>query len=179
MLVISEQPLKWLERHAAREGARSLAFVAFASANSRTFQQRSTHFAAAQSNSFRMTSLYKPQNNFRRDRRPGRIVSRGTPLESKDSAENRFQKPAKNKSLRITSLYKRKNNCPGITFLQKKVGGRGLWAHFSGHSLNQEDLSRSGSNASNSLLCPTPAVSLGSGKHSLPRWEDMIMCSPI
>ena len=96
-----------------------------------------THrFAAAQSNSFRMTLLYKSQNNFRRDRRPGRIVSGETLLESAHSAENRFQKPAKNKSLRITSLYKRKNNCPGITLLQKKVGGGGLWAHFLGHSLN-------------------------------------------
>ena len=128
MLEISEQPTKLLERRAPREGARSLAFVPFASANSRTFQQRSTHFAAAQSNSFRMTLLYKFQNNFPRDRRPGRILCGETLLESANSAENRSQKPAQNKSLRITSLYKRKNNCPGITLLQKKVGGGAVGA---------------------------------------------------
>lgn len=88
-----------------------------------------THrLAAAQSNSFRMKLLYKSQNNFRRDRRPGRIVSGETLLESAHSAENHFQKPAKNKSLRITSLYKRKNNCPGITLLQKRVGVWGMGA---------------------------------------------------
>jgi hypothetical protein len=123
MLEISEQPTKLLERRAPREGAHSLAFVSFASAHSWTFEQLSHRFALARSNSFRMKLLHKSKNNFRRDRRPGRIVSRGTLLESADSGENRFQKPAKNKSLRITSLYKRKNNCPGITLLQKKVGG--------------------------------------------------------
>jgi len=83
------------------------------------------HFAPAQSNSFRMTLLYKSKNNFRRNRRPGRIVRRESLLESAHSVDNRVQKPANNKSLRITLLYKRRNNCPGITLLQKKVGGGG------------------------------------------------------
>jgi hypothetical protein len=127
----------------------------------RAFKQPSHPSTAAQSNSFRMRLLYKSQNNFYRDRRSGRILSRRTLLESARSGENRFQKPASNKCPRITFLYKRKNNCPGITLLQKKVGGGGLRAHFLGHSLNQENLSRSERNASNSLLCPAPAISLG------------------
>lgn len=142
MLEISEQHIS-LPAHRAPRALSSPAVV-LASLNSRTFEQpfailweprRSisrgraalkTHpFAAAQSNSFRMTLLYKSQNNFRRDLRPGRIVTGESLLESAHTGESRFQKPAKNKSLRITSLCKRKNNCPGITFLQKKVGGGG------------------------------------------------------
>ena len=140
---------------ASRVGLSSPAVVPLASLTSRTRKQpfatllesrRSTirgkaslqihPFTATQSNSFRMTLLYKSQNNFRRNRPPGRIVGGKSLLESAHTAENRFQKSAKNKSLRITLLYKRRNNCPGITLLQKKVGGGGLWAHFLGHSLN-------------------------------------------
>jgi hypothetical protein len=144
MLEISEQRMSLPLHRAPRAAVSSLAVVRLRSLNSRTFGQpfaillesrrskirgkaslQTRPFAAAQSNSFRMKLLYKSQNNFRSDNRPGRIVSQETLLESADSAENRSQKPAKNKSLRITSLYKRKNNCPGITLLQKNVGGGG------------------------------------------------------
>src|SRR5579872_3070839 len=133
MLGISEQHIRLPESLAPRAGLSSLA-VALPSPNSRTFGQlfailwesrhskirskasSQTHrFAAAQSNSFRMTSLYKRRNDFCGDRRPGRIVGRESLLESADSGENRFQKSTKNKSLGITFLYNRKNNCPGIT----------------------------------------------------------------
>ena len=143
MLGIGVQPICLLKDRAARAGLSSPA-VALASPRSRALRQpvptllelrrsiirgraslKTDPFAAAQNNSFRMILLYKCQNNFRRDRRPGRILCGETLLESAHSSENRFEKPAKNKSLRITSLYKRKNNCPGITLLQKKVGGGG------------------------------------------------------
>jgi hypothetical protein len=143
MLGIGVQPICIREARAPRDGVPSLAVV-LACSNFPTRKQpfatllesrrseicgkasSQIHpFAAAQNNSFRMTLLYKFQNNFHGDRRPGRIASRGTLLESAHTGENRFGKPATNKSLRIISLYKRKNNCPGITLLQKKVGGGG------------------------------------------------------
>ncbi len=138
-----------------------------------------THpFATAQNNSFRMTLLHKHQNNFRRDHRPGRIPSRRTLLESAHSGDNRFEKNQQ----KISRLESHPCTNAKITALEshscKKRWGEGVWAHFSGHSLNQENLSGSEPNAPSSPLARR-AASVGSGKHSLPRPEDMIMCSPI
>src|ERR1700683_3398206 len=100
MLEVSEQHISLPAHRAPRDGVSSLALV-LACSKSRALRQPfatplvsrrskirggtslATHrLMAAQSNSFRMTLLYKSQNNFHRDRRPGHIVSRETLLES-------------------------------------------------------------------------------------------------
>ena len=195
MLEIWEQLISLPDHRAPRAGLSSLAII-LASSNFRTRKQRfatplelcrsicsgrtssrTHHFAAAQNNSFRMILLYKSQNNFRRGRRPGRIVSRETLLESANSGENRLRESLKNKSLRITSLCKCKNNCPGITLLQKK-GGEGAVGALLRPLLEFGGLISRRTGRTQRLAYPR-AARVGRGKHSLPRWEDMIMCSPI
>jgi len=135
-------------------------------------------FAPAQTNPFRMTLLQIHQNNFCGDRRPGRIPSRRTLLDSAHSRDNRLEKNQQ----KISRLESHPCTNAKITALEshscKKRWGRGGWAHFRGHSLNHEDLSGNEPNAPNASLARR-VDGVGRGKHSLPRPEDMIMCSPI
>jgi hypothetical protein len=117
------QPTCLLQDRTPRERVLSLAFIPLTSADSRSFRQRSTHFAAAQNNSFRMTLFHKNQNNFLRNANPGGIVGPGTLLESAHSGENPFAGNQQTISrLESHPCNKRKNNCPRITLLQKKEG---------------------------------------------------------
>jgi hypothetical protein len=197
MLEISEWQIGSPEHRALRAGVSTPTAVAFASLTSRTFEQPfaiplESHpsktrvsarlqihpFAAAESNPFRMTTFHKRQNNLGGDNGPAAIPSPGTPLESAHTREYLFQKPFSSKPFRMTTFSNPAKQLLCNDNVCKKGGGRGVWPQFSGRSLNQENLSESEPNAPNVSLARRAATA-GSGKHSLPRREDMIMCSPI